>query len=343
MCFCVRLFIVILLFGSCSQQEPIIVERGMYYWESASNAFSKNELEILDKTKVSKLYLKLFEVTYDSKMGAIPIAKTNFSETAQLKGIEIVPCVYIQNSVFTKMDKYELEDFVENALFLITTMMKEELGVNNKPKEIQIDCDWTSSTKENYFQFLKSLGEKTNSKISCTLRLYPYKYHEKMGVPPVDKVMLMCYNLLSPKNNDSKNSIFDLKEFEKYTDTKINYPLPMDYALPKYSWNICYENKTFKGVIHGPQPELQPFLKKVNSLWSILQKDTLINDIYLRRGYRIKHESVSNETLEKLIDQLKIHTKFKDTMTVTFFQLDEEEFNNTTHEELDNLYRRFSK
>ncbi|MDP5099351.1 MAG: hypothetical protein NWQ27_05120 [Crocinitomicaceae bacterium] len=341
--FYLSLFIVMVLFGSCSQQEPIIVERGMYYWESAANSFSDNEIKFLHNTGISKLYLKLFEVTYDSKMGAIPISKTNFSEANQLKGKEIIPCVYIQNSVFTKMDKYELEDFVENALFLITTMMKEELGVKNKPKEIQIDCDWTSSTKENYFQFLKSLGEKTNSKISCTLRLYPYKYHEKMGVPPVDRVMLMCYNLLSPKNNDSKNSIFDLKEFEKYTDTKINYPLPMDYALPKYSWNICYENKTFKGVIHGPQPELKPYLKKVNSLWSILQKDTVINDIYLRRGYRIKNESISSQNLKDLIDQLKKNSSFKDTITVSFFQLDEEEFKTTSHEELDHLYHRFSK
>ena len=231
--FYVRLFIIMVLFGSCSQQEPIIVERGMYSWESASNAFSKNEIDILNKTKISKLYIKLFEVTYDSKMGAIPIAKTNFSETAQLEEMEIVPCVYIQNSVFTKMDKYELEDFVENSLFLITTMMKEKLKINIKPKEIQIDCDWTPSTKENYFLFLKSLKSKTSSKISCTLRLYPYKYKDKMGIPPVDRVMLMCYNLLSPKNNETKNSIFDLNEFEKYTDTKVKYPLPMDYAFTK--------------------------------------------------------------------------------------------------------------
>ena len=113
--------------------------------------------------------------------------------------------------------------------------------------------------------------------------------------------------------------------------------------LPKYSWNIYYENKTFKGVIHGPQAELKPYLKKINLLWSILQKDTVINDIYLRRGFRIKNESVSTENLENLIDQLKKNSSFKDTITVSFFQLDDEEFKTTTHEELDHLYRRFSK
>lgn len=340
--FYIHFFIILFLFNSCSKSETV-VERGMYYWESKASSFSEKEIEIVNTSNISKIYLKLFEVEYDEELGALPISKTNIYWPSDFDSINVIPCVYIQNSVFAKMDKYELEDFVENILHLITKMMQERLHISAKPKEIQIDCDWTPSTKENYFQFLKSLGEKTSSKISCTLRLYPYKYHEKMGVPPVDRVMLMCYNLLSPKNNDSKNSIFDLNEFEKYTDIKVNYPLPMDYALPKYSWNICYENKTFKGVIHGPQKSLQPHLKRMNSLWSVLQKDTVINDIYLRKGYRIKTETVSQKTLKKLIDQLKKNSSFNDTITVSFFQLDEEEFNNTSHEELDHLYRHFSK
>ncbi|MBK7469002.1 MAG: hypothetical protein IPJ43_20660 [Saprospiraceae bacterium] len=55
---------------------------------------------------------------------------------------------------------------------------------------------------------LKSISDK---EISATLRLYPYKYTDNMGVPPVDKVMLMCYNLLNPLENLKQNSILDLK------------------------------------------------------------------------------------------------------------------------------------
>ena len=335
--------LILLVLSSCATKNKPVVKRGMYYWESKNNYLSDAEENLIKESDISKLYLKLFEVEYDEELGAVPISKTNLSRHSEFEKREIIPCVYIQNTVFTRMDKYELEDFVENTLYLVTKMLKDDLYIEAKPKEIQIDCDWTPSTKENYFLFLKSLKAKTSSKISCTLRLYPYKYHDKMGIPPVDRVMLMCYNLLSPKNNENKNSIFDLNEFEKYTDSKVNYPLPMDYALPKYSWNICYENKSFKGVIHGPQSVLQPHLKNINSLWSILQTDTVIDNIYLRRGFRIKHESVSNKTLEKLIDQLKKNSSFDDTITVSFFQLDEEEFKITPHEELDNLYRRFSK
>ena len=334
--------LIMLLVCSCANDE-LVVERGVYYWESRGSSFSDAEVEIIEKGEVSKRYLKLFEVEHDEQLGAIPISKTNLSWFSDFDSLNLIPCVYIQNNVFSNLKPAEIDEFAENVNFLISKKMKELISEPIPYTEIQIDCDWTPSTKENYFKFLELLRKKTNARLSCTLRLYPYKYSDKMGIPPVDRVMLMCYNLLSPRNNESKNSIFDLNEFKKYTDVVVNYPLPIDVALPKYSWNICYENKTFKGVLNGPHTGLKPHLKKINSLWSILRKDTVIDNNYLRQGYRIKHESVSNETLEKLIDQLKIHTKFKDTMTVTFFQLDEEEFNNTTYEELDNLYRLFSK
>jgi hypothetical protein len=300
-------------------------------------------VEIIKECKISKLYLKLFEVEFDEQLGAIPISKTNLYLYSDFDSLIVIPCVYIQNNVFSEIKQSEIEEFADNTVFLMSKKM-EVLSSQPVPfSEIQIDCDWTPSTKENYFKFLEVLRKKINVKLSCTLRLYPYKYSDKMGVPPVDRVMLMCYNLISPKNNDAKNSIFDLNEFKKYTDVAVNYPLPIDVALPKYSWNICYENKTFKGVLNGPHPGLKPHLKPINSLWSTLQKDTIIDNIYLRRGFRIKHETVSNELLKKLIDQLKIHTKLKGTTTVSFFQLDEEEFKNTTHEELDRLYRHFNK
>lgn len=327
---------------SCKDDNPLTVNRGIYYWESKPYYFSNHEVEIIEKTNISKLYIKLFEISYDDEIGAIPISKSNFHLHSDFQNMDVIPCVYIQNNVFSKITSSEIDELVENTLFLISKKMDELSAKSTSYSEIQIDCDWTASTKENYFEFLKKINQKSDTKLSCTLRLYPYKYNDKMGIPPVDRVMLMCYNLLNPKNNETKNSIYDLNEFKKYTDVTIDYPLPIDVALPKYSWNICYENKTFKGVIHGPQTALKNDLKPINSLWSILQKDTIIDNIYLRKGYRIKHESVSDHQLEKLIDQLKIHTKFKDSMTVTFFQLDENEFKQTSYEKLDQLYRRFN-
>ena len=331
-----------MLFTGCKGENKIVVVKGIYYWESKADSFSKAETEIINKTGIKKLYLKLFEVSYDEELGAVPISKTNLDWFTDFDSLNVIPCIYIQNDVLSNIETKEIEELASNTFFLISKKMDELISNPIPFSEIQIDCDWTPTTKKNYFKFLEILHQKSKLKLSCTLRLYPYKYSNKMGIPPVDRVMLMCYNLLSPKNNEKKNSIFDLNEFKKYTDIAIDYPLPIDVALPKYSWNICYENTTFKGVVHGPQENLKHNLKTINPLWSILQKDTVIDNLYLRRGYRIKHETVSNETLEKLIDQLKIHTKFKDTITVTFFQLDEEEFKQTSYEELDQLYRRFN-
>lgn len=336
-------FIIILLFvgAGCSSDTKTVFQRGVYFWESASD-FSYSEENIVKNAKITKIYLKLFELEYDQELGAIPISKSSTYWPSDFDNLDLIPCVYIQNDVFLKTNASEINELADNVHYLIQKMVDEKTGDNSKIREIQIDCDWTPSSKINYFKFLEAFKSKTSTKLSCTLRLYPYKYNDKMGIPPVDRVTLMCYNLLTPKNNESKNSIFEYREFEKYTDRKIDYPLPIDIALPKYSWNICYENKTFKGVVYGPQEGLKPHLKQLNGLWSILQKDTVIDNLYLRRGYRIKHETVTSTELEKLIDRLKNCIQFKDTVTVSFYQLDDAEFNNLPYEKLDSLYNHFN-
>ncbi|MEM0544143.1 hypothetical protein WFZ85_16275, partial [Flavobacterium sp. j3] len=93
--------------------------------------------------------------------------------------------------------------------------------------------------------FLKKLKEISKKEISCTLRLYPYKYPDKMGVPPVDKVMIMCYNLINPLENENKNSILDLAELESYLISVPKYHKHIVIAFPIYSWMQVYLNKRF--------------------------------------------------------------------------------------------------
>ena len=70
--------------------------------------------------------------------------------------------------------------------------MNEANDIENV-KEIQIDCDWTASTQEAYFEFLHYLKEKAKDKqiqLSATIRLHQLS----MTPPPVDRGILMMYN-----------------------------------------------------------------------------------------------------------------------------------------------------
>ena len=111
--------------------------------------------------------------------------------------------------------------------------------------EIQIDCDWTKYSKEKYFYLLKKIKELSDKKLSCTLRLYPYKYPDIMGVPPVDKATLMCYNLIKPLSQQNKNSILDIEELKKYLNEKKSSPLHLDIVLPTFYWTQLYQNNQF--------------------------------------------------------------------------------------------------
>ena len=57
-------------------------------------------------------------------------------------------------------------------------------------KEVQFDCDWTESTRVQYFAFLRESRKLFSGwRVSSTVRLYQYKYPEKAGVPPIERGM----------------------------------------------------------------------------------------------------------------------------------------------------------
>ena len=48
--------------------------------------------------------------------------------------------------------------------------------------------------------------------MSATIRLHQVKYRADTGVPPVDRGMLMAYNLLPPDQAGERSSILDNRE-----------------------------------------------------------------------------------------------------------------------------------
>ena len=211
--------------------------------------------------------------------------------------------------------------------------------------EIQIDCDWTKSTKDKYFYLLKKVKELTKKELSCTLRLYPYKYPEIMGVPPVDKVMLMCYNIIKPLSQKNKNSILDIEELKKYLNVKQSYPVHIDVALPVFYWTQLYQNNRFTKLLDLSTNEVKEFTKETEPLWHTVQKDTSFNygETYLKAGDQIKCEEISSQTINEAISIIKKYVDLDKTTTISLFDLDASTFKQYSNEEITSFYGSFTK
>lgn len=327
---------------SCSN-KPEKVEKAFYYWKN--NEYSLDgDGKRLDTLGVKKLYVKFFEVAKDEVMGIIPVAKTQLSLYDATDSLKVVPTVYLRNEVFKGISKGALDSLADNVNYLIGKYMNSySFNRAAKASEYQMDCDWTPNTKDNYFYFLKKLKQLSNKTISCTLRLYPYKYPEKMGVPPVDKAMLMCYNLIDPLTSNGKNSILDNKELRAYLKTGEKYPLHLDIALPVYSWMQVYQNDHFSNVLYTDTKRIKNILDPVKPLWYSVKKDTVINSFYLRTGDRVKIEEVTAADLYAAINDLKKHARLDPGITVSLFHLDHQQLSRFSHEEITSFYSRFTE
>src|ERR1019366_1414323 len=116
-------------------------------------------------------------------------------------------------------------------------------------------CDWTAATRATYFQLLKVARSRLNeagfasAKISATIRLFQCKYMAKTGVPPVDKGLLMCYNMGNLTHPGTGNSILETTELKKYIASVTTYPLPLDVALPIFDWKVLFHEGSYAGLV----------------------------------------------------------------------------------------------
>lgn len=159
------------LFLGCSNKENKVknVERAFYYWKNGSS-FSEGTTEELNKLQVRKIYYKFFEIDYNEAMGNFPYQKNSPDEYTfrKLDSVSIVPTIFIKNEIFQYNNEKSLDKLADNIVFLINKYRKGRYQYNDKENfdysEIQIDCDWTKSTKDKYFYLLKKIKELSKRK-----------------------------------------------------------------------------------------------------------------------------------------------------------------------------------
>jgi hypothetical protein len=197
----------------------------------------------------------------------------------------------------------------------------KEFGFKNY-SEIQIDCDWTAGTRDDYFNFLKQLKTVSGKEITSTLRLHQVKDKKVMGIPPVSKVYLMCYSTSSPLENSGKNSILDLQLMENYLADLDKYPIKnIDVALPLYSWGIVTNYAGKHKLINAlSKKDLQHAeFKKISDSEAEILNDGFYFGNYMNKGFRIKIEEIEETTLDEAVNFLN---KKISQYHIIYYQLD---------------------
>lgn len=309
------IFLLLFSFISCSEKQKH--PHTFYYWKTNLN-LNTIETENLNKADIPFLYTRFFDVDKINDRFE-PIAVITKDKSFDTQKI-IVPTVFITNRSFINIGKSEISFLAENVNDLIKKKIADySLKVNN---EIQIDCDWTSGTKEDYFEFLQQLKKISKKQITCTLRLHQVKDKDHTGIPPVEKVYLMCYSTSSPLEHSDKNSILDLNIMRNYLTQLENYPIEkIDVALPIYSWGIVTNHLGKHKLINALSlKDLDHSgFRKISENKAQVIKDGFYYGNFLSKGFIIKVEEISEKQLDEAIQFLD--KKIGD-YNIIYYQLD---------------------
>jgi hypothetical protein len=149
--------------------------------------------------------------------------------------------------------------------------------------------------------------------------------------------MLMMYNLQHAKNFEHENSIFSLKEAQKYLKRN-EYPLPMDVALPVFSWTLVFRNGQFYKVFSDniiSDITSNTSLKLLTTNKFLVEKTPRnYNDFGLKAGDVLKIETCGERELlqaNSLVKILPIDT----ASTIALFDLDMHELNKIPYEKVE--------
>lgn len=333
-----RLLIFITIFNfSCRSHNDVTVHRGFYFWKSRFE-LQVPEMNALQNLKTERLYVKFFDVVWNNDLHKpAPVAKINFVQ-APPASIELVPVVFITNETLIHANADHIISLASNISHLVASIF-----INNhfkSPKEIQLDCDWTATTKNTYFVLLKELKKKEFFKekiLSVTIRLHQVKYINEAGHPPADRGLLMCYNMGNLHKMETKNSILDPDVLQQYIGQVKNYPLPLDIALPIFDWWVWYSNNNCKGLVRTESLQGLHFHK---NFWQV-NADTIINDYSFKKGDWLRYESSSTASIQAAISLLKTRLNQKHP-NIILYHLDSKILTNYETADLEKMYSGFN-
>ena len=243
--------------------------------------------------------------------------------------LRIVPVVFIVNDILKNMDTTQLKILSGHIIHYIDSKIQQ--AGKKDYTELQIDCDWTMTTRDNYFFLLNQISKTTAARhqtLSSTLRLHQLKNQSSSGIPPVGRVMLMCYNMGNLRKYGNQNSILELSELKKYLGQNLSdYPLAVDIGLPLFSWAVAFRNKQYSGI----SKKLNYTLLNDENQFKFIGKNLYraiidLPEYGLLNGDEIRWETVSDNDLNQAAAYISPFLK-TDSLTVIYFHLDNDLIN----------------
>jgi hypothetical protein len=316
------------------------VHRGFYYWKTDFSLSAGEEKRLAD-LNIQKLYTRYFDVNINASGEAAPSAKIIFNSNLY-RTSEIVPVVFITNNTLKLIDPGKIEPLARNIIDLIN---KTSELYKISFREVQFDCDWSLRTKEKYFALLGYARKDLSAKkivLSCTIRLHQVKYYRKTGLPPVDRGMLMFYNM-GEIADTTFNSIFNVMDAQKYTASIKNYPLPLDAAIAVFCWVKQYRDGHITGLLNNMKESdlinndlfMPVSIHHFRSL-----KDGFFHGEYIRQEDLLIAEEVTPSLAEKAAELLSKNFP-GENFTVVLYHWDNSNLSRYENKDVEDIYHRF--
>lgn len=341
------MMILSLMIASCSESLPKQIHKelnSMYYWKTVFHLDSA-EIAFIQKHDIKRIYLRMFDVSEDTYATRIndktyPNASVRIAThdyyflKDSLNDMEFVPVVFITLEALKAMKGNE-------GLLAtnIVTRVRNMCEYNELPNvnELQLDCDWTTSTENSFFNLCDSVKYYISNlglpwRLSSTIRLHQLS----RKTPPVDNGVLMVYNTGSYNDPDVKNSIMDIKDIEPYLKHLSRYALHLDIAYPTYSWQLLFRKRQFIGLLNGLNlADTTRFSKRGENFYRARQ-DIPFNDRLILEGDIVRQETSEYDDIsiiKKRIEKILFNKRHSNIL----YHLDSKNLSKYTDNEIDHI------
>jgi hypothetical protein len=311
---------VTVLLSATSCRKPGNSTTAFYYWKTG---FSLNEQQTdLLKQTGNNAYIRFFDVSWnDKEQRAYPNAVVQLNNPPV--SLNIIPVIYITNKTFENITDTAVTTLAAHCNKLINELAGEKKISYTK---VQVDCDWSLSTRVKYFSFLAAFKKLNQKQLEATIRLHQVKFKDRTGVPPVDRGVLMFYNMGKLNAGlHQPNSIYNEEDADKYVDYLNTYPLKLDIALPLFSWAIhIRDGRVIQvyGKIRQKQLADQAHFQPVEGRANYRAKTSFfLEGIYIKQNDIFKLEETDSNILDAAAKQLAKHLPKQKHTTIIYYEL----------------------
>lgn len=347
------------LLAACDPPARPPARRAFYSWRTAFS-LSPAERAALEQQHVERLYLRFFDIDLvqagSGPAVPAPVAPVTLGPAPTLPpGVEIVPVVFLKNQALAHLGAGGAARLAEQ---LFAEVQKRAALLGALPvREVQLDCDWTASTREEFFALARAvqqLAGQEGAQVSATIRLHQLKDRERTGVPPVSRGMVMLYNLAKVTGVPGARAIYDPQIAESYLSRMDDYPLPLDVALPLFAWTVQSRGGRVERLLDGvAETDLEAesgWLRRSGPGRFVAQESRFFQSGFVREGDVLQADAASPADaldaatraaahLSSHLSKVASATPGAAPLTITLFDLSDRNLRRHDPASLDRLFR----